>query len=469
MARLEPPPREAHEELLRALDREPLAKLEPRLRRLMAGHEHYAERTGDTFYLVRTACNLGKHLLRSGDEPQRRAAPAAGLARLALRFEPANVFGWSLWRDALAAQGQLAAAELVGWEAIARFPEDPQWRTQLALLLADRLGRADEAETLLRETVRLFPADVVARTQLALVLADRLDRAGEAEALLRETIRLFPDNVVTRNQLALLLADRLGRAGEAETLLRETITLFPDDRKNVVVARTQLANILGRDRNTLSAAIAVLDEVLAINPDDRIAKDLKRRFAAGHLSHAPTPASPATPEPALPAEPGGQLGTEIGDDLAASARARRALSRLRAMANEGRELVLAEIDALLREDENFAYARYVAAAAGRITPSVHDTTLAVAFLAAARDGSTAALRALIGRAHGTDRIIVTAAAAAAGDAESKAELQGWLAQPANDFSPREQAVRSLLSRPGDVPTELLADVLASSLALPIAA
>ena len=310
------------------------------------------------------------------------------------------------------------------------FRKIPQWRTQLALLLADRLGRAGEAETLLRETVELFPADVVTRTQLALLLADRLGRAGEAEALLRETIKLRPDDVV---------------------------------------ARTQLADILGRDHNTLNAAIAVLDEVLAIDPQNSIARNMKRRFEAGRTSHVPAPSSPATPEVPPPAELGGELDTVIGDDLAASARARRALFRLRTAAAEARYPVLAEINALLREDENFAYARYAAAAGGQIKSSVNDTTLAVAFLAAARDGSAAALRALIARAHGSDRMIVTAAAAAAGDAESKVELAKWLAQPANDFSPREQAVRGLLDRPGDVPTELLADVLASSLALPIAA
>jgi tetratricopeptide (TPR) repeat protein len=231
------PPREVHEQLLQAAAKgESFASLEPRLRRHLTRHERYAESTGETFHVVRAACNLGMRLLEAGDQPQRRAAYAVELARLALRFEPANVYGWSLWRNGLVAQGNFATAEMIGWEAIDRFPEDPYQRTQLASLLADHLGRA-----------------------------------GEAEAVLVETIRLFPDNTVARAQLAALLADRPGRVGEAETLLRETVRLFPDN----VVARTQLADILGRDVKTLGAAIAVLDEVLAIDPENRIARNMR--------------------------------------------------------------------------------------------------------------------------------------------------------------------------------------------------
>ena len=81
-AELEPPPRELRERLLADISAGlPFSTLEPRLNALMQRHERYATRTGDTFYLVRTACNIGMRLLRGGDTPERRAAKRGARAR----------------------------------------------------------------------------------------------------------------------------------------------------------------------------------------------------------------------------------------------------------------------------------------------------------------------------------------------------------------------------------------------------
>ena len=117
---------------------------------------------------MRTACNIGRQLLTKGeDEAIERAESARELALQVLRYEPFNVYAWSLWRKLLAALGEYEAAELVGWKSLRRFPEDPQKRNQLALLLSGQPGESREAEGLLRETMRLFPLNVVCRTQLA--------------------------------------------------------------------------------------------------------------------------------------------------------------------------------------------------------------------------------------------------------------------------------------------------------------
>ena len=91
-------------------------------------------------------------------------------------------------RDALAASGRLTDAELVGWEAIRRFPENVRWRTQLAAMLAMHAGKAEEAEALLRETVELFPGETRARALLATVLSDDLHRVEEALEVLDEAL-----------------------------------------------------------------------------------------------------------------------------------------------------------------------------------------------------------------------------------------------------------------------------------------
>jgi len=410
-------------------DGEAFRALAPKIDAVVRKNERYAMRTGDTLYLVRTACNIGMRLLRQrGDAPERRAAKARELARLALRFEPANVYAWALWRDALADEGYLEAAELIGWETIRRFPENPQWRNQLALLLADRLGRPQEAESLLRETMRLFSDDVVARTQLALLLADRLGRPQEAESLLRETMRLFSDNVV---------------------------------------ARTQLADVIGRDSARVGEAIAILNEALVIEPTNRIAQNMKRRFERGRTSRLPEAIAP--PAVVAPAPAAAEV-SDLPPELAGTARLRRALFHVRTAPTEAREAAKREVEALLQGDENFAYARYVAAAAGVTEPAADDTLLAAAYLAAAREGSATALQPVLERARGIDGVVIVMARASRGDEDAAARLKVWLAEPANDLSPRDLGLRDIAARAkAPLPTDLVGDMLAASLGVALAA
>ena len=182
---VEPPPRELLEKLLQRIG-DPFAALKPGLDLLIASHRRYADATGDVFYLVRTACNIGMKLLHAGMRAERsvRGDKAVELAELAIGYQPSNVFAWALYRDGLRNAGRLADAELVGWEAIRRFPEDEQWRNQLAALLAENLHRPEEAAALLRDAIALFPDDAVARNQLATLLADDLKQPDEARKVL---------------------------------------------------------------------------------------------------------------------------------------------------------------------------------------------------------------------------------------------------------------------------------------------
>ena len=375
-------------------DGEAFRALAPKIDAVVRKNERYAMRTGDTLYLVRTACNIGMRLLRQrGDAPERRAAKARELARLALRFEPANVYAWALWRDALADEGYLEAAELIGWETIRRFPENPQWRNQLALLLADRLGRPQEAES-----------------------------------LLRETMRLFSDNVV---------------------------------------ARTQLADVIGRDSARVGEAIAILNEALVIEPTNRIAQNMKRRFERGRTSRLPEAIAP--PAVVAPAPAAAEV-SDLPPELAGTARLRRALFHVRTAPTEAREAAKREVEALLQGDENFAYARYVAAAAGVTEPAADDTLLAAAYLAAAREGSATALQPVLERARGIDGVVIVMARASRGDEDAAARLKVWLAEPANDLSPRDLGLRDIAARAkAPLPTDLVGDMLAASLGVALAA
>ncbi len=363
----------------------PFRTLQSQIAPLIAQHERYATRTGDTYYLVRTACNVGRQLLRGGDEPEKRAAKARDLARLTLRFEACDVYAWSLWRDAFAALGDMDAAELVGWEAVRRFPENAQYRSQLALLLSDRLDRAGDAETLLRETMSLFPKDAV--------------------------------------------------------------------------ARTQLASILGGEKARLSEAISILDDALEIDPEDLFAKTMKQRFLEGRTSKTPNAVLTT-------ANVSDARQTDLPADMFATACARRALFRVR----NGENDALAEVRRIFEEDENLAYARYVAAAAGVIEPSVDDTVLATAFLAAAKGESATALHPLLEHAYGFDAIILSMAGAARGDSEAVVRLQTWLNEPANALVPRDSALRAIAARASkSLQDNFIGDMLAASLGTAIAA
>jgi len=166
---------------------------------LLTNLEHYAEATGDAYFFVRSACNLGKAVLPW--------APSHTLAwsRDALRWSPNNGHAWDLRGSALNHLGHPDIAQAVYWEAVRRLPNDAVLRIQLARFLSDQ-GRESEAEALFRETYTHDPGNAVARNELARLLA-RTGRAGEAEALFRETYTRDPSSAVARVEMEPVASD----------------------------------------------------------------------------------------------------------------------------------------------------------------------------------------------------------------------------------------------------------------------
>lgn len=195
----EPPAKDAREHILKHIG-DPFAGLAPQIERLIQSHRRYADTTGDVFFIVRTASNVGMRLIEKGGEAERqlRGERAFSLAVLALEYDSSHAPAWSLMRDGLAYSGRIEDAERVGWEAVRRFPEDEKWRTQLATVLAEHAGKFSESAALLHETVLLFPENRFARTQLATVLADDLrDFAGAEEVLRKAILEGVSDQVTT--------------------------------------------------------------------------------------------------------------------------------------------------------------------------------------------------------------------------------------------------------------------------------
>jgi tetratricopeptide (TPR) repeat protein len=146
------------------------------------------------------------------------------------KIEPSRVDLSTLARRAslMATSGQLDKARALLREAAAR--DQPDARARLlaeAALLRDQRRYAESYEMLLG-ALRKDPDDTIVMYELAMV-ADRLNRHDDMESLLRRVIALKPDDQQAHNALGYSLADRNVRLAEALSLLQRAATLAPYD------------------------------------------------------------------------------------------------------------------------------------------------------------------------------------------------------------------------------------------------
>ncbi|MFD1626517.1 hypothetical protein [Azospirillum griseum] len=188
------PPLARVQSLAERIGYEPIERVRPDIERLIDDQLHYAEATGVSHYVVRTACNIGTRVLADAPDLAYR------LARIAVRWEPHNPFGWNLWSASLIGLGRDDLAELLMWDITRRFPDDAASRPALAELLG-RTGRDAEAEALYRATMDRFPDNDVSRTAFITLLIRR-SRLAEAERWLPDLRRL---NTESANNLTAAL------------------------------------------------------------------------------------------------------------------------------------------------------------------------------------------------------------------------------------------------------------------------
>lgn len=94
-------------------------------------------------------------------------------------------------------------------------------------MTAERLGRLDEMERLLRELIQRQPDDPQAYNALGYVLADRGERLAEAKALIQEALRRAPEDAYIIDSLG-WVEFRLGNLAEARRLLTDAMQRRPD-------------------------------------------------------------------------------------------------------------------------------------------------------------------------------------------------------------------------------------------------
>ncbi len=293
----------------------PLSSIKLDIESLIGNLLRYAEATGDSYYLVTTACNIGMAIIKGTDDHIGRGQLAVQLARQALAWQPTNHYAWALWRDALAKQGAFKAAELVGWETIRRFPENVQWCNQLALLLGNLPGRIPDAELLLRESIERFPKDIVPRNQLAELLISQ-NRIDEATGVVDDVFSRHLENEVCFDLRARLLSHSGDSEGARDVLL--------SGRKR-----------FGDDPIFLNH-LRMLDD----------GKPLSLKSAA-HRRHADAPVADSK--------------ESVGAVVWQRGRLRRIFSERRQQQgdSEWRDEAIQEVQRVLKEDPNLAYAQYL--------------------------------------------------------------------------------------------------------------
>ncbi len=403
---LELPPKEERERLLRTIQHDTVfSTVRPQIDRLVSKHRRYAEATGDSHFLVRTFTNLGMRLIQHGtDARTERARTAQELAKEALQWEPHNVFAWPLWRNSLAAEGALEAAELVGWEFVRRFPDDEKASNQLADFLAVRPDRRDVAEALYGETIQRFPDDPYARTQLAELLITE-GRIADAETVVATALASGAFDAVTYAIQARLKA----HAGDEQGARRAIAEGLRID--SGITALRGFEARLNADRELPLVS-------RAFRPDESAATGVSRAAA--------------------PEDPFLAFATAQG-------RARRLRFRLESTNEELRSVARAEVERLLKDEPAFAYAELLAAreliwdAEASALPPV-----AVAFEAALASEDRQRLEALAKRVPRLEALIFVARAVL-GDEEAAAWVEHWLrGGPERSEEPAVTALRTLM-------------------------
>ncbi len=149
-------------------------------------------------------------LLRN--QPERRPEDA----RLKLMAEAQLLREFKAYQDAYEVYG----------EAVQRFPGDADLLYNQAMM-AERAGKIDEMETLLRQVIAAKPDYYHAYNALGYSLADRNVRLAEAKQLIEKAVALAPDDAYIQDSLG-WVEFRLGDTARALTILQAAYAKQPD-------------------------------------------------------------------------------------------------------------------------------------------------------------------------------------------------------------------------------------------------
>jgi tetratricopeptide (TPR) repeat protein len=154
---------------------------------------------------------------------------------------------------------------------VAAHPDSTDLLYDLAMV-AEKVGRIDEAEKHLKHVVELKPDDPQALNALGYTLVDRTGRTQEGYALIEKAHSLSPADPFILDSMGWALY-RLGHLQEAETFLRRALT----QRDDAEIA-AHLGEVLWQ-KGAHDDARAVWQPQLDSHPDNAVLQETVRRLA----------------------------------------------------------------------------------------------------------------------------------------------------------------------------------------------
>jgi predicted Zn-dependent protease len=186
---------------------------------------------------------------------EHNAAAIAALQR-AVQLKPDLVDAWRALGDEFTVAGDAAAADAAYAQSIRAATRDPRLLTAAAALCENNIP---QAEALLRAHLKKYPTDVAALRMLAEVAA-RLGRYEDAGTLLNRCLELAPSFTVARHHRAIVLH----RQNKPAAALREVSELLARDPRNPAYNNLKAA-ILARI-GELQDSIEIYADILAAHP-----------------------------------------------------------------------------------------------------------------------------------------------------------------------------------------------------------
>lgn len=162
-----------------------------------------------------------------------------------------------------------AAYEVFG-EAVARYPQETELLYDQAMM-AEKAGRVEEMERLLRQLIAARPDHHHAYNALGYTLADRNIRLQEAKALIEKAVELAPNDAYIQDSLG-WVEYRLGNTQRALTILEGAYRTRPD--AEIAAHLGEVLWVLGQRER----AMRIWREGLLLASDNETLQETLRRF-----------------------------------------------------------------------------------------------------------------------------------------------------------------------------------------------
>ena len=200
---------------------------------------------------------------------QKNRDPAQAMDYLARINSPQDAAKVQLRRAmVLAQQGRMDEARALVRQLPEKDADDARNKITLELQLLRDNQQEPAAYALLAQALQKFPGDAELSYELA-ISAEKLGRPDEMEQVLRSLILAKPDYHAAYNALGYSLAERNQRLPEARTLVQKALQFAPDDPFII----DSLAWVEFRSGN-LVESLALLQKAFTARPDAEIAAHL---------------------------------------------------------------------------------------------------------------------------------------------------------------------------------------------------